>query len=350
VLPQFLYSQNAQLIQPLDVYATTYYPKFPYALEYNLNVQRELAQGMILAAGYFGTRGNHLTREAEENPFGPALGTRYNPNLASPPLTDLTDGQSFYNSFPVSVSKHYAHNLFWQASYTLGHSVDDASVDASVESVNDPPTSQNIFDRKGSRGPSDFDIRHNFAANVVYEPPGRGRLLGGWQISGVANVHSGVPFTPVLSFDNADIQSLLTAERPDLVGNPYAGVCPNGAKVGTVSCWFNPGAFAVPSAGQFGNAGRNILRGPAFAQFDPSLHKDFAITERRKITVGVEAFNLFNHPHFGVPSNSQSPLSLGGNGDAVFKDAAGNFDANAGQILTTAGAARQIQLAGRFTF
>ena len=223
-------------------------------------------------------------------------------------------------------------------------------MDFTVESVNDPPTSQNIFDRKGSRGPSDFDIRHNFVANVVYDLPGRGRLLGGWQVSAVASVHSGLPFTPVLAFDNADMQSLVIPERPNLVGNPYAGVCPNGARVGTPSCWFNPSAFAVPPAGQFGNAGRNILRGPAFAQFDASLHKDFAITERRKITVGVEAYNLFNHPNFGVPSNTQSPLTLGGNGDAVFKDAAGNFADNAGQILTTVGTGRQIQLAGRFTF
>jgi len=350
VFPQFLNPPNAPLTQPLDIFATTYYPKFPYALQYNLNVERELAQGMILSAGYVGTRGNHLTREAEQNPFELALGHRYNPNLASPLVAVLTDAQSFYNSFQVSVSKRHAHSLFWQASYTLAHSVDDASVDFSVESVNDPPASQNIFDRKGSRGASDFDIRHNFVANVVYELPGRGRLLGGWQVSAVASVHSGLPFTPVLAFDNADVQSLLTAERPDLVGNPDTGVCPKGARVGTRSCWFNPSAFAVPPAGQFGNAGRNILRGPRFAQFDSALHKDFAITERRKITVGVEAYNLLNHPNLGVPSNTQSPLSLGGNGDAVFKDAAGNFANNAGQILTTAGTGRQIQLAGRFTF
>ncbi|HTB15997.1 MAG TPA: TonB-dependent receptor [Bryobacteraceae bacterium] len=350
VLPQFLSPQNAAETLPLDASVVTYHPKFPYAMEYNLNVERELAQGMILSAGYFGARGNHLTREAEENPFEPALGHRYNPNLASPLAADLSDGQSFYNSFQVSVSKRYARSLSWQFSYTLAHSVDDASVDSSIESVNDPQTSQNIFDRKGSRGPSDFDIRDNFVANVVYDLPGRGRLLGGWRASGVASAHSGVPFTPVLAFDNADIQSLDTSERPDLVGNPYAGVCPNGTRVGTPSCWFNPRAFALPPAGQFGNAGRNILRGPAFAQFDASLHKDFAIAERRKITVGVEAYNLFNHPNFGVPSNTQSPLSLGGNGDAVFKDAASNFAANAGQILTTIGTARQIQLAGRLTF
>ena len=153
-------------------------------------------------------------------------------------------------------------------------------------------------------------------------------------------------FTPVLSFDNADVQSLLTAERPDLVGNPYTGACPNGARVGAPSCWFNPSAFAVPPASQFANAGRNMLRGPAFAQFDLALHKGFAFTD----TVGVETYNLFNHPNFGVPSNTQSALSLGGNGDAVFSDPEGNFADNVGQILTTVGTGRQIQLTGRFTF
>jgi hypothetical protein len=348
--PEFLNPQNALATQVLDPIAVTYHPKFPYAMEYNLNLEREIASGTILRVGYFGERGNHLTRSAEGNPFEPALGHRYDPNLDSPVLTILTDGQSFYNSLQASVSGRYGHNLFWQASYTLAHSVDDASVDLSVESVNDPPGSQNIFDRKGSRGPSDFDIRNNFVASVGYDLPGRGRLLGGWQASAVADVHSGLPFTPVLEFDNADIQSLIIPERPDIVGNPNAGVCPNGAAVGTPSCWFNPSAFAVPPAGQFGNAGRNILRGPGFAQFDPSIHKAFAITERRKITVGVEAYNVFNHPNFGVPSNTQSPLSVGGNGDAIFKDAAGNFADNVGQILTTVGTARQIQLVGRFTF
>jgi Carboxypeptidase regulatory-like domain/TonB dependent receptor/TonB-dependent Receptor Plug Domain len=351
VLPQFLNPQNAVATQGFFPFSATYHPKFPYAMQYNLNVERELAQGMILSTGYFGSRGNHLTRYGEQNPFEPALGHRYNPNLPSSLLTDLTDAQSFYNSFQVSVSRRYAHNLFWQASYTLAHSVDDASEDNSDEFVNSPPGSQNIFDRKGSRGRSDFDIRNDFVANVVYELPfGRGRLLGGWQISAVANVHSGPPFTPMLAFDNADLQSFIIPERPDLVGNPYAGVCPNGAKVGTPSCWFNPSAFAVPPAGQFGNAGRNSLRGPAFAQFDTALHKDFAITERAKLTVGVEAYNLFNRPNFAVPTNTQSAGSLGGNGDAVFKDAAGDFADNVAQILSTVGTGRQIQLGARLSF
>ena len=351
VFPSFLDPQKAVLTQPLYVLQMTYHPKFPYALQYNLNLEREIAPGTLLSAGYLGARGNHLPREVEANPFQPALGHRYNPSLPSPLLEDLTDAQSFYNSFQMCVSKHNAHNLSWQASYTFSHSVDDASSNVSIDAVNEPPTTQDPFNRKGDRGRSGFDIRHNLVANVVYELPfGRRSQFGGWQISAIANAHSNVPFTPVLAFDNADVQSILTSERPDLVGNPYKGVCPNGFGVGTPSCWVNPSAFALPPPGQFGNAGRNILRGPAFAQFDLAIQKDFRLSEGTKFTFGAEAYNLVNRPNFAVPSNTQSPLTLGGNGDAVFKDAAGDLASNVGRIFSTVGTARQIQLDARFTF
>ena len=351
VFPSFLNPQNALLTQPIYVLSTTYHPKFPYALQYNLNLQREIAPGTILSVGYFGARGNHLTRQAEQNPFEPALGHRFNPNLPSPLLAVLTDAQSFYNSFQFSFSQQSTHRVSWQAYYTLAHSIDDASTGLIIEAVNEPPGSQNIFDRKGSRGRSSFDIRHNFVANVVYELPfGRGSHFGGWEISGVASVHSNVPFTPVLAFDNADSQSLTITERPNLAGNPYTGTCPSGAKVGTATCWFNPCAFALPPPGQFGTAGRNILRGPGFAQLDLALQKSFQVREGTKIVLRAEAFNLLNHPNFAVPSNTQSPLTLGGNGDAVFEDAAGHFANNVGRIFSTVDSARQIQLGVRFLF
>jgi len=344
VFPSFLNPRSALLTQPLSVLQMTYHPKFPYAWQYNLDLEREIAPGTVLTAGYLGARGNHLPREVEANPFQPGLGHRLNPNLPSPLLEDLTDAQSFYNSFQMSVSKRNGHNLSWQASYTFSHSVDDASSNVSIEAVNEPPTTQDPFNRKGDRGRSGFDIRHNFVANLVYELPlGRGSRLGGWQISAIVNVHSNVPFTPVLGFDNADVQSLLTSERPDLAGNPYVGVCPNGSRVGTPLCWFNPSAFALPPPGQFGTAGRNILRGPAFAQFDLALQKGFHLWEGTKLTFGAEAYNLLNRPNFAVPSNTQSPLTLGGNGDAVFAS-------NVARIFSTVGTGRQIQLDARFTF
>jgi hypothetical protein len=351
VFPSFLNPQSAALTQPLYVLQLAYRPKFPYTLQYNLNLERILAAGTILTAGYFGARGNHLPREVEANPFLPALRHRYNPNLGSPLLEDLTDAQSFYNSFQLSVSKHSNHNFSWQAFYAFSHSIDDASSNVSIEAVNEPPTTQDPFNRKGDRGRSGFDIRHNFVANVVYELPfGRGSQFGGWQISAITNVHSNVPFTPVLAFDNADLQSLLTSERPDLEGNPYQGMCPNGFKVGTPSCWFNPSAFALPAPGRFGTAGRNILRGPGFAQFDLALEKGFTLREGTKMTLGAQAYNLLNRPNFGVPSNTQSPLTLGGNGDAVLKDVAGNFASNVGRIFSTVSTGRQIQLDARLTF
>ena len=351
VFPTFLNPQSAPLVQPLYVFQATYHPKFPYALQYNLNLEREVLPGTFLKAGYFGTRGNHLLREVEANPFVPELGHRYNPNLPSPLLEDLTDAQSFYNSFQLSASQRNSHYLSWQVSYTFSHSIDDASSNVSVEAVNEPPTTQDPFNRKGDRGRSGFDIRHNLVANVVYELPfWRGRQFGGWQVSAIARVHSNVPFTPVLAFDNADLQSLLTSERPNIVGDPYKGVCPNGFKVGTPSCWFNPSAFALPPPGDFGTAGRNILHGPAFAQFDLALEKGFKLREGMRIAFGAEAYNLLNHPNFAVPSNTQNPLTLGGNGSAVFKDVAGNLANNVGRIFSTIGTGRQIQLDARLTF
>jgi len=351
IFPSFPSPKNAAITQPLFLFQTTYHPKFPYALQYNLNLEREITQGMIFSAGYFGARGNHLTREAEQNPFDPALGHRVNPNLPSPLVAVLTDAQSFYNSFQLSVDRQHADNFSWHVFYTFSHSIDDASNSFLIEAINEPPTSQDIFNRKGSRGRSGFDIRHNFVGNFVYELPfGRGSWFGGWQLSGVASVHGNVPFTPMLSFDNADLQSVTISERPNLVGNPYSGFCPNGSRVNTPACWFNPSAFVLPPPGRFGTAGRNSLRGPGFAQFDLAVRKAFHLSRETQIVFGAEAFNLLNHPNFSVPTNTQSPLTLGGNGDAVFKNAAGNFANNAGRIFTTVGTSRQIQLDARFTF
>jgi carboxypeptidase family protein/TonB-dependent receptor-like protein len=350
IFPSFPSPQNAVLTQQLFLIQTTYHPKFPYALQYNLNLGREITRGTILSAGYFGARGNHLTRAGEQNPFEPALGHRFNPNLSSPLEMVLTDAQSFYNSFQLSVSRQHTDRLSWQVFYTFSHSIDDASNTFLIDAVNEPG-SQDIFNRKGSRGRSGFDIRHNFVGNVLYELPfGRKSWFGGWQLSGIASVHSNVPFTPVLSFDNADLQSVVIAERPNLIGNPYSGVCPNGTRVGTPACWFSPSAFALPPFGQFGNAGRNSLTGPGFAQFDLALRKAFHLARERQIVFGAEVFNLLNHPNFALPSNTQNPIALGGNGDAVFGDVAGHFANGVGRIFSTVDSARQIQMGVRISF
>ena len=351
IFPSFPSPTNAAITQPLFILQTTYRPKFPYVLQYNLHLEREIARSTILSAGYLGARGNHLTRAGEVNPYEPASGHRLNPNLPSGLQEVLTDAQSFYNSFQLSLATLRPNTLSWHISYTFSHSMDDASSSFLIEAVNEPPSSQDVSNRKGGRGRSGFDIRQNLVGTFMYELPfGRTRKFGGWQLSGVGSIQSNVPFTPMLSFDGADLQSVLTPERPSLIGNPFSGSCPNGTGVGTPSCWFNPSAFALPPPAQFGTAGRNSLRGPRFAQFEPAVHKTFHLPPKTTIVFGIEAFNLLNHPNFAVPSNTQSPLSLGGNGDAVFKSSSGAFADNVGRIFTTAGTAREIQLDARFVF
>lgn len=90
--------------------------------------------------------------------------------------------------------------------------------------------------------------------------------------------------------------------------------------------------------------------GHRLRQLDTALRKSFQLGEGKKVTFGAEAFNLLNHPNFAVPSNTQSPLTQGGNGDAVFNDAAGDLADNAGRMFSTVGSARQIQLAARLVF
>jgi hypothetical protein len=105
----------------------------------------------------------------------------------------------------------------------------------------------------------------------------------------------------------------------------------------------------VALPGQFGTAGRNSLRGPAFAEFDLVLQKGFQLSEGARITFGAEAYNLLHHPNFGVSSNTQarSPWEAT---EAIFKDAAGDLADNVGRIFSTVGSSRQIQLDARFTF
>jgi Carboxypeptidase regulatory-like domain len=367
VLPDFLDPLNALKLGSAPG-ITTYYPKFPYALQYNLNLQRQLTADSVIKAGYLGARGNHLQRLGEVNPFEPALGRRINPNFSSLPFV-ATDAQSFYNSLQLAFEQRYNQGFSMQAAYTFSHSIDDASVPFPTDAVNEPAKVQDLFNRKGSRGRSSFDVRHILVFNFDYELPfGRGKQLGAglpswassvasdWQFSGIGSFQSNAPFTPVLGFDNAATGSLLLSDRPNLVGDPYSGNCPDGMRTGVVTCWFNPGAFALPPPGQYGHAGRNSLRGPDFGDIDLALLRRFTLGGERNLEFRAETFNLINHPNFSVPLNTRGPIILGGNGDAVFvgrdpqDPAKGIVPGNAGRIFSTTNSSRQIQLGVRFIF
>jgi hypothetical protein len=168
------------------------------------------------------------------------------------------------------------------------------------------------------RGLSSFDVRHNLVTSYIWDiPVGRGRrvdlqdpwlnaIVGGWQFNGITTARSGTAFTPSLSFNPAQSGH----PRPDRIGD---GNLPRGQR--SASRWFDPSAFAAPVPFNLGNAGRNILIGPGLFNTDFGLFKRFAFDHaggrQREIQIRLEAFNVFNQPHYAQPSATVDLLQAG---------------------------------------
>ena len=179
---------------------------------------------------------------------------------------------------------------------------------------------QNPFDLDAEYGPSLFDARHRFVASASWKPtipdgaPVAIRaIFGGWQLNGIATHNSGTPFT-VSDSANVALQansppiSGFPASRPDLVGDPNAG--PR-----TVDEWLSRSAFRrlnlQTEAGQFGNAGRNIARGPSYTNVDMSLVRDFQLPAEARLQFRAAGFNVANHPYFGLPVADLNSANFG---------------------------------------
>jgi hypothetical protein len=360
---------------PVGVFGITFDPKFPYYEQWSLSVQRQLGRAVVLQIAYVGSHGLHLPRSGEANPFEPVLGHNLNPNFGSVPLI-ATDGTSSYNSLQLSIERQFSSGLSFQGSYTYSHSIDTASGPFPSDWVSEPGVSQNFYDSKADRASSAFDRRNVFVGNLLYDLPfGPGRhwgnnergiaakATGGWRVSLIASLMSGVPFTPVLGFNNSLTAASFPADRPDL----KPGMNPCKAVTGNINEWFDPTIFTLPNtpdaAGNiFGDAGRNSLCGPSLKNLDFSLIKVARVTERVNLEFRSEFFNIFNHPNFNVPDNTQGPNGTGGNGDAIFVGRAagcspavdalgcGILAGNAGRIFSTVTSARQIQFGLKLLF
>jgi hypothetical protein len=194
------------------------------------------------------------------------------------------------------------------ANYMWSHAINDGSLGGGEADIISP---QDPFCRSCERASSTQDIRHFFAANSVYSLPfGAGKrylaepglaraTFGGWSLSGIVTARSGLPVNVTLSRSALNVPYGYTVnQRPDLV--PGVSLAPPGGS--TPSQWINPAAFASPAKGTFGNAGRDIARGPDFYQLDLGLSKEFAITERASVEFRWEVFNAFNRAQYGQPS------------------------------------------------
>lgn len=348
-------------VHPATVLTVDQNMRPPCAQNWNFSIEHVFAGNYLLDVRYVGNKGTHLPRMIEANPSVYAPGENANNidqyriyagcpgsggpcNFASVGLIDNI-ADSTYNAAQVSLTRRFTNGLGFQVSYWFSKTLDDVSsfnvsgsAPTDVSGEND--LAQNPFDLRAEHGPSLFDARQRLVLSGSYELPrlapganrAAARLLNGWQINGIGSFSTGTPFT-VYDSANVSLQgsapeiSGFYSSRPDLISNPNAG--PH-----TPNQWVNPGDFQglnpVTQAGQFGNEGRNVVRGPGIASVDLSLFKNFALGETRRLQLRVECFNALNHPNFLLPENDIASPEFG-------------------QILE-AGPPRLLQLALKFAF
>jgi outer membrane receptor protein involved in Fe transport len=322
----------------------------PYRVQYNVTFQRELAAQTVATVGVVGSRGYNQIRNVEYNQavpqiladgryFFPANPVRRNPNFNSMRLR-TTDGLSWYQGLIAGASRRFNAGVALQASYTLGKSEDLGSQAIGSGDFDNSFQPRYAFDPMDNKGLSDFDIRHNFVFNYTWELPfGKSatgvahQLAAGWQLSGIVTLRSGIPFTPVLSVDRA--RALPRSGGAGQTPNIVAG-CSLNPVLGSPTQYFDSNCFSLPDPGFFGDVPRNTIIGPGFASWDMAVFKNFPLNEGRRIQLRVEGFNITNRANFGLPAST------------VF-NSAGRV-ANAGEITSIVGTARQLQFGVKVDF
>jgi hypothetical protein len=311
-----------------------------YIQQYSIGFQRELANDWLAEVAYVGSKGTHLYTLRDLNQPLPGQTNLPRAQRFTFPAFGLVEyrddnGVSNYNSMEVTLDKRFRRGYTIRAAYTFSKSLDNSFEHLTSGGSNSFP--QNARDLHSWYGLSDFDVRHRFVANGIWELPfGRGRkyfqeglasaLLGGWELSGNFNVRSGKPFTVTQSGDPLSLGSLSTT-LPDLVSEPHVSNP-------TIDRWFDVAAFRVLTAttNRFGTEGRNILIGPGFASLDFSVHRRFGLgAESRYIDFRWEVFNALNRANFGLPNRTIN-------------------SSNVGTITTLAGDPRVMQFALRLNF
>jgi len=309
-----------------------------YAEQFNVTVEHEIAPWeMVIKTAAVGNLGRHLYNTYNANqavPGSTSLNTRRPLYTLDPSLSDAsyftTDGLSEYYAFQLTVDKRFSHGLSAILGYAWSHAIDDVPLEFGGGAAGPQP--QDPRNIAAERGNSIIDMRHRLTLSYTWElPVGKNKallnyggpvnwILGGWQTNGILTVQSGLPFTAVLQTSTTNTG---TGSRPNAAGEV---TYPR-----TLQHWFDTSAFSVPAPYTYGNLGRNTLFGPGRTNWDMSLFKNFVIHEQTRFELRAEAFNIFNHPQFGLPNaNIGNP--------------------QAGSITSTVGNPRQLQMGLRFQF
>ena len=304
----------------------------PTIEQYGIDIQRQLTPTMMLRVGYVGWVGYNLTRteNANDKNVDPNTGL-YNtagavkPNPAFGTITLLqADAHANYNALQTMFRKRLSAGWLFQASFTYSKTLSEA--DSSANRVTDNTGAGYVTEIPNNLandyGNSAYDQKFLMVINSSYELPfAKGRssrlaqnLLGGWTLNPIWQWGSGLPLNLTDGFNNSGNGDPTFPDRPNVnpgfTNNPTSGVTqgctaggvsiPAGQPLGTPNRWFNPCAFSLPAPGTFGNLGRDTVIGPGYNQWNVSLAKKFSITERINLQFRAEAFNLFNHPQFGI--------------------------------------------------
>ena len=313
-----------------------------YVSQWGLSVQQSLASDFVGTLSYAGSKGTHLLTTSYLNLVDPATGKRRFPAFGQVEYRG-NDSDSSFNALLASLQRSFTHGLLVSVNYMYSHEIDDGSLGGG-----DADFVQNPSCLRCDRASGDFDARHTFNANAVYQLPfGPGRthlstpgiaraILGAWELSTIVSARTGLPVNVTVDRSSSSVPGAdsKSPQRPDRVSGvsliPAAGATP--------SLWINPAAFALPRNGVYGDAGRNIVRGPGSWQADLGISKRFLISETLGLQFRAEAFNIFNHPNFARPLADLSASTFG----QIFSTV------NTGPVGT--GTPRQLQFMLRLNF
>ncbi len=334
------------LISPSGVQPDAYTPTI---LSYTLKIEQQLASDTRLSVGYVGSHGYHEMLSVDANEPSPVYsasgGISYpaNAKLANPALANtttwLSEGVSSYNALQVDVSRRLNHGLQLRGVYTCSKSLDDGTAWNSSVASNAPGFVMFPLNPKWDWGPSTTDVRHLAVINGTYELPfgkaggQRAKAIGGWSVSAIGSIQSGLPFTPQLGYNPTGNGDSRNPIRPS-----YNAAFTGNVILDRPDRYFDANAFVAPAAGTYGNVGRDVLTGPGLATVDFSALKKTALTERVSLQFRAEFFNILNRSNFGTPNA------------VVFTSASATPAPTAGVITSTATSSRQIQFGLKLLF